>query len=581
MAGEPPCILVADDEPFLRALVRATLGTSYRLLEACDGAEALELAHTQRPAVALIDGKMPFVDGFAVCRQLKSDPATKGISVIMLTARSSPADRVHGQEVGADGYLTKPFSPARLLKTVEDALSNQEMTSAEGTADAIHSPDVAPPTSRGDGGSPAPPDADVSPEIAQTLAYARELASLYESARTQAAHFRQLVEISRELVSARGPAAVLRLGLERAVAFSGYESGSVLLLNPEDGSLVVHHSLGPRAMPIDSRVDTPTQSVASRALEIRRPLQSGQPEGLEIDSVGHTENGPSSMFLPLVTPGGEAIGVLALQSSNRPKPLDAHDLDALQLLAAQLSASLESAELHDKLRDLIGRLLVAQEEERRRIAYDVHDGLAQVAAAAHQHLQAFARKHRPRTLGAREELERALGLVQRTVRETRQVIADLRPTALDDFGLATALRLELESLEAQGWSVRYDSTLGQARVPAHIETALFRVAQEALSNVHKHADTNVVEVKLRRDHRAIVLEVADFGRGFDTSESRRSSAPGERVGLPGMKERISLLGGRCTVYSAPGAGTRVSAEVPIPAADQAITTSAEPSGESR
>jgi signal transduction histidine kinase/CheY-like chemotaxis protein len=564
MTVEPPSILVADDEPFLRALVRATLGAGYRLIEARDGAEALDLARERRPSVALIDGQMPFVDGFAVCRQLKSDPSTAGISIIMLTARSSPADKVHGREAGADGYLTKPFSPARLLEAVEEALSTDSDGSAQPRDEESSTPS-APPLVSSDGEVMTSLDSEVSPEIAQTLAYARELGSLYESARTQAAHFRQLVEISRELVSARGPSAVLRLGLDRAVAFSGYESGSVLLVDPQNGELAVDYSLGPGPTTGSVRVDAQTQALARQSLQDRRPLQlEGTPDRPEL--AYSLNSAPSAICLPLVTPGGDAIGVLALQSHSQPRPLDAHDLDALQLLAAQLAASVESAELHDKLRDLIGRLLVAQEEERRRIAYDVHDGLAQVAAGAHQHLQAFARKHRPRTTEARDDLERALSLVQRTVRETRQVIADLRPTALDDFGLATALRLELERLEAQGWSVSYESSLGQGRVPAHIETALFRVAQEALSNVRKHAQTTSVEVKLELDDGVLRMEIVDFGRGFDSSETRRMAGPGERVGLPGMHERIALLGGRCTVRSTLGAGTRVTAEVPVPTA---------------
>src|SRR5947207_2956618 len=118
----------------------------------------------------------------------------------------------------------------------------------------------------------------------------------------------------------------------------------------------------------------------------------------------------------------------------------------------------ELAEREQRLEDLVGRLLVAQEEERRRVAYDVHDGVAQMAAGVHQHLQAYA--HDPQAAAAPEQLERAVDLARRTVREARRVIADLRPTALDDFGLAAALRLQVESLRADGWQLTYEETLG-------------------------------------------------------------------------------------------------------------------------
>src|SRR5919109_216063 len=218
----------------------------------------------------------------------------------------------------------------------------------------------------------------------------------------------------------------------------------------------------------------------------------------------------------------------------------------------------ELAERERRLQDLVGRLLMAQEEERRRVAYEVHDGLAAVAASAHQHLQAFARHHRPRSPEAREEFDRALELAQRTVREARRVVANLRPTTLDDFGLAAALRLQVEELRAQGWHVTYQEALGAERLPPLMETALFRVAQEALTNARKHAQTTAVRMRVERAEREVRLVVEDEGRGFVPEAIMPRTADGERVGLPGMRERVAMLGGRCVVESQPGAGTRVS-----------------------
>jgi PAS domain S-box-containing protein len=232
----------------------------------------------------------------------------------------------------------------------------------------------------------------------------------------------------------------------------------------------------------------------------------------------------------------------------------------------------ELAERERRLQDLVGRLLMAQEEERRRVAYEVHDGLAAVAASAHQHLQAFARHHRPRSTGAREEFDRALELVQRTVREARRVVANLRPTTLDDFGLAAALRLQVEELRTEGWHVTYQEALGAERLPSLVETALFRVAQEALTNARKHAHTAEVCVTLERTGAEVRLVVEDAGRGFVPEAIMPGTADGERVGLPGMRERVAMLGGHCVVESQPGAGTRVSVAVPLepPAAGHSV-----------
>ncbi|HZT05527.1 MAG TPA: response regulator [Chloroflexota bacterium] len=213
---------------------------------------------------------------------------------------------------------------------------------------------------------------------------------------------------------------------------------------------------------------------------------------------------------------------------------------------------------------LLERLLVAQEEERRRVAYEIHDGFAQVAAAAQQHLEAFASRYRGRSPAARQELDQAAALARRTVSEARGLIAGLRPTALDDFGLVAAVRLEVDALRNNGWSVELVDQTGGGRLPATVETSLFRVAQEALSNARRHANTRKVRVSLRRAESAVELDVRDWGDGFAVSAVREAAGPGERVGLAGMRERVAMLRGELSITSSRGRGTRVIASIPLP-----------------
>jgi len=250
------------------------------------------------------------------------------------------------------------------------------------------------------------------------------------------------------------------------------------------------------------------------------------------------------------------------------------DAETLYSLASQAASALENARLYtelsereNQLRDLVGRLITAQEEERRRIAYDVHDGLAQTAAAAHQHLQAFARHHPPCSEELREELDEAVDLVRELVGEARQVIYDLRPTVLDDFGLAAAIRLQVATLRADGWQVSLEESLGEGRLPPEVETTLFRVAQEALTNIRKHAEACRVRVVLDSREGGVRLLVQDEGRGFRDGAANRNGR-GEKVGLSGMRERVSLLGGRFELYSEPGRGTTIEAEVELQETDQ-------------
>lgn len=116
-------VLLADDDAGLRRLVGTTLGSDdFDLLQATDGDEALEVARRELPDLILLDVNMPRLNGFEVCRQLKADPATAGIKVVMLTARANESDRVQGREAGADEYFVKPFSPVQLLDKVYSLL---------------------------------------------------------------------------------------------------------------------------------------------------------------------------------------------------------------------------------------------------------------------------------------------------------------------------------------------------------------------------------------------------------------------------------------------------------------------------
>jgi PAS domain S-box-containing protein len=228
----------------------------------------------------------------------------------------------------------------------------------------------------------------------------------------------------------------------------------------------------------------------------------------------------------------------------------------------------ELAERERDLHRLVRRIVATQEEERRRVAYEVHDGFTQTAAASYRRLQTFAEHHRPESEEDREDLEDAIALVERTVEEARSVIANLRPTTLDDFGLSTAIRMQIEELQTEGLEASYKDTLGEERLPSTLEVNLFRVAQEALSNVRKHAETDRVCVAIGCHEGVARLEVRDWGRGFRPSGVRGSAGPGEAVGLASMRDRVALLGGSLQIRSEVGLGTSVVAEIPLSAAGE-------------
>lgn len=217
---------------------------------------------------------------------------------------------------------------------------------------------------------------------------------------------------------------------------------------------------------------------------------------------------------------------------------------------------------------LTRRLLTAREEERRRVAYEVHDGLAQMVTSAHQHLQAFAHQHPADSPEAQTKLAHIADLAQGTVRETRRLIADLRPPVLDDFGLGSAIRMLVADLQAEGWEITFHDALGDDRLPSAEEEALFGVTREALANVRKHARTTKVRVSLEHHGRCIRLQVQDFGRGFSPGSINGAASIHGHIGLLSMRERVGDLGGRLTIQSSVGHGTLIVAEVPFSHARQ-------------
>jgi PAS domain S-box-containing protein len=348
------------------------------------------------------------------------------------------------------------------------------------------------------------------------------------------------------------------LGIMRRVANL---AAAVIALRDERGELSVRYTVGPEEVWSLAR-ETPEARVARQTV-----IDTTQPRSFQLDHSDSNALPPAGLCLPIRV-RDRSIGMLEAYGSE--DLTQRATVEVLSSFGTQVASASENARLYrevaereHRLRDLVGQVLAAQEEERRRVSYEVHDGLAQTAAAAHQLLQAFARHYSPGSAEGRKHFDRALDLVQQTVGEARQVIADLRPTALDDFGLATAIRQQVERLDGAGRRIDYEETLGAERLPPVVETALYRVAQEALTNVQKHASSARARVTLQRLNGSVCLKVRDWGQGFNPDEVTRGDGPGERVGLSSMRERVALLGGRFEIRSKPGAGTEVVAEIPV------------------
>jgi two-component system sensor histidine kinase UhpB len=213
--------------------------------------------------------------------------------------------------------------------------------------------------------------------------------------------------------------------------------------------------------------------------------------------------------------------------------------------------------LEDERRGSARRAIVAQEAERLRVSRELHDEIGQLLTGVLLRLSSVA-SHVP--AGARGELESAREDVRRSMDEVRTIAQQLRPPVLETLGLPSALDALADDVERQA-AIHVERDLDDrvTGLPDELEVVVYRIAQESLTNVVRHAGTPRASLRLGRDAEAIVLEVSDAGAGFDPG------AAAETAGLTGMRERALLTGGRLTVASRPGGGTRVRLTVPDPA----------------
>jgi PAS domain S-box-containing protein len=240
----------------------------------------------------------------------------------------------------------------------------------------------------------------------------------------------------------------------------------------------------------------------------------------------------------------------------------------LQDITGRKKAEAEQERLHTEvvgsraeLEVLSRRLIEAQEVERSHLARELHDEIGQVLTTVNLTLEGVRARVGP---AAAERIDESRRAVDRAIEQVRSLSLDLRPASLDLLGLEPALRAYLvRQTTHAGLSLAFTCSLGDERLPPSLETACFRVLQEATTNVLRHARATRLEVVLKRNDAEVRLTIRDDGAGFDLAAARGRVLRGEGLGLVGMRERIQLFGGRIEVESAPGKGTTIEVSLPI------------------
>jgi len=264
------------------------------------------------------------------------------------------------------------------------------------------------------------------------------------------------------------------------------------------------------------------------------------------------------------------VGVLNI-ASRKPRSFSQQEVQLLTALGHQLGIAIENAQLYRELQlkeqirtELLRQIISAQEDERRRVARELHDVTSQALATIAVRLEALTAPSSSCAKEIKPQLEGIKSLLAATSKEVHRLIYDLRPSLLDDLGLPVALRsCAHNSLDAAGVEVYLEVVGQEKKLPPQVEIALFRIAQEAITNVACHARAESTYVSLEFKDKSIALQVEDDGIGFDLSQVFSSAGTSKGVGLLGMKERAELLGGTLSIDTKPCGGTRVAVEIPV------------------
>lgn len=547
---EGATVFVVDDDPAdLSIIVKYLEAFALTAVPIVSGEEVLELVQRRRPDVILLDTVMPLgMDGFEVCRRLKGDKATRDIPVIFLSVRSETVDKAKGLNLGAVDYVTKPVDPDELLSRVRAHMTisrlHKELLEANRTLK--------------------------EKVVARTEALARanealklgieERKQAEEALRRYATQLEALRQVGLKLAAELDPDSLLNLIVSRAIELVGGIAGGLHLYRPEREVLELVVTNGPNTAPIGSAIHR-GEGLSGRVWKTGEPLIVNTYQQWE-GRVAVYEGWTAIVGVPIRW-GEDFLGVLDILT-DAPHMFSLADSELLGLFAVQAAIAIKNSRLfeqvragRERLQALSHQLVEIQEAERRHVARELHDEIGQNLTGLNLLLGMSA--------GApidtiRARMDEARALVEELMEKVDELALDLRPAMLDDLGLLPALLWHFERYTSQtGVRVHLEHTGLKRRYPSGFETGVYRIVQEALTNVARHAGVSEVAVRLWVDQDTLTVQVEDQGSGFDT---QAALAAGDTSGLSGMNERVGLLGGQLTVESAPGTGTRVTAGLP-------------------
>lgn len=520
-------ILVTDDNPMALYLFETLLQShGYEVITASNGVEALALA--QQGAIDLIisDILMPQMDGFQLCRKLKSDDRTKHIPFIFCTAAYTDSkDESFALNLGAARYLIKPIEPHVFIGILQEVL-NEYQSFSRLTLPILSSEETT-----------------FLSEYNQRLTKKLEekmfeLETLNAQLRESEAKYRELIENAYDAVLVIRPASTLSFVNPRFCEMTGFTYEEALNLRFED---LLHVN------------DQPEYRAQIERL-INHDLTSFE-SSFRLAAKMHTMSEVRTMIevegrFNLLFHGKTEIGIQAILRDVTERKLAEHQL----------------RESHEQLRQLASHLQTVREEERASLSYEIHDELGQLLTAIRLRLKGMERylPAEPQTLSV--ELAETLELVSQTLQIARRIAMNLRPPILDDFGLWAALEWQVQEFQKySGIRCLLEPLPLTIELDSNCAIAIFRICQESLTNVARHAQASEVAIGFAQGQDQLVMQIRDNGKGVTSEDlaQRRS------LGILGMRERALAFGGDFNIQGQQPHGTVITIKIPMTSSSSA------------
>lgn len=524
---DKPKILVVEDERDVAKVISINLKLEgMDVLEVHDGPAALEKIEEETLDCVVLDIMLPKISGWDILKFIKSNPATAEMPVVMVTAKVGERDQLRGLGAGAVKYITKPFSPFALTEAIKSVLK---------------------------------------PQAAEEVARARR--ETIERLQLSTIH-----KISDILISAPTMDELLEGVADKLIAMFDLPTCAVILSEEEPDVYTFKEAGGPPGKGnIISRTGLPKdvdEKIRRTFATNRRPARISGLEDFKLSDVlpGATEV-EDGYILPLFERDNYLGSILIAGKSDVALSPDEEDL--LATIGNQVAAAVARARMHESLREdeivrrrLLHQTINAQESERRRLAAEIHDSVVQSLVGMSYRIQALEKRVSPDTDGPfLDDLRLLKEQLNTNISELRGLLLGLRPPMLDDMGLFPALETHLKNFGFKNnvqTSFQPPEELPDLTRDAQVN--LFRIIQEALNNIERHAGASHVTIEIETTPQKLRMNIRDDGKGFAARGGKEKT---RHLGIASMRERTELLGGTLKIKSEPGRGTVVSLDVPF------------------